>query len=149
MVGYYAPIKVVLYSAHRGIMFLATISDKKAGCTILKIVESHRENGRPKKHMIQDLGYFDELEKLYPDPITHFKEVAKQMMRENKEKEEAWHVQLDPSACLPKQENCSLAAVACKNLGYAALSTLYHEMKIDVFLNNHQRYKKVAANLNV
>ena len=69
-------------------MFLATISDKKTGRTILKIVESHRENGRPKKRMIQNLGYLDELEKIYPDPIAHFKEVAKEMTLEKKEKEE-------------------------------------------------------------
>ena len=129
-------------------MFLATISDKKTGRTILKIVESRRENGRSKKHMIQNLGYLDELEKIYPDPIAHFKEVAKQMTLEKKEKEEARHVQLDPNASLPKQENLSPTAVARKNLGYAALSKLYHEIKIDVFLNNHQRYKKFAANLN-
>jgi len=129
-------------------MFLATISDKKTGRTILKIVESRRENGRSKKHMIQNLGYLDELEKIYPDPIAHFKEVAKQMTLEKKEKEQARHVQLDPTACLTKYENLAPTAVARKNLGYAALSKLYHEMKIDVFLNNHQRYKKFAANLN-
>jgi len=129
-------------------MFLATISDKKTGRTILKIVESHRENGRPKKRMIQNLGYLDELEKIYPDPIAHFKEVAKEMTLEKKEKEEARRVQLDPTACLTKYENLSPDGVARKNLGYAALSQLYHELGIDVFLNNHQRYKNFKANLN-
>ena len=129
-------------------MFLGKLYDKKTGRTWLKIVEAYRLNGRPKQRMIQDLGYLDELEKIYPDPIAHFKEVAKQMTLEKKEKEQARHVQLDPNASLPKQENLSPTAVARKNLGYAALSKLYHEMKIDVFLNNHQRYRKFAANLN-
>ncbi|MEN6383010.1 MAG: hypothetical protein ABFC86_07105, partial [Rectinema sp.] len=129
-------------------MFLGKLYDKKTGRTWLKIVEAYRLNGRPKQRMIQDLGYLDELEKIYPDPIAHFKEVAKQMTLEKKEKEEARRVQLDPTACLTKYENLAPTAVARKNLGYAALSTLYHEMKIDVFLNNHQRYRKFTANLN-
>ncbi len=129
-------------------MFLGTIYEKKSGRTILKIVEAYRLNGKSKKRMIQNLGYLDELEKIYPDPIAHFKEVAKQMTLEKKAKEATRLLQLDPNASLTKYENLSPDGVARKNLGYSALSKLYHEMRIDVFLNNRQRYKKFKANLN-
>jgi len=35
-----------------------------------------------------------------------------------------------------------------KNIGYAALSVLYHQLEIDSFLNNRRRSKKFEANLN-
>ncbi|MEN6382620.1 MAG: hypothetical protein ABFC86_05080, partial [Rectinema sp.] len=78
-------------------MFLGQLHEKKTGRTLLEIVEAYRQNGKPKQRMIQKLGYLDELEKIYPDPIAHFKEVAKQMTLEKKEKEEARRVQLDPT----------------------------------------------------
>ena len=59
-------------------MFLGQLHEKKTGRTLLEIVEAYRQNGKPKQRMIQKLGYLDELEKIYPDPIAHFKEVAKQ-----------------------------------------------------------------------
>ena len=129
-------------------MFLGSLYEKKTGRTLLRIVEAYRQNGRPKQRMIKNLGYLDELEKIYPDPIAHFKEVAKQMTQEKKENEAARRVQLDPNASLTKYENLTPDGVLRKNLGYAALSKLYHEMRIDVFLNNHQRSTKFAANLN-
>jgi len=63
-------------------MFLGTLYEKKTGRTRLKIVEAYRQDGRPKQRMIQDLGYLDELQKIYPDPIAHFKQVAQQMTAE-------------------------------------------------------------------
>ena len=100
-------------------MFLGTIYENKTGRKILKIVEAYRLNGRSKKRMIQNLGYLDELEKIYPDPIAHFKEIAKQMTLEKKAKEATRLVQLDPNASLTKYENLSPDGVARKNLGYA------------------------------
>ncbi|HOR48320.1 MAG TPA: hypothetical protein PLS97_03235, partial [Rectinema sp.] len=116
-------------------MFLGSLYEKKTGRTLLRIVEAYRQNGRPKQRMIKNLGYLDELEKIYPDPIAHFKEVAKQMTQEKKENEAARRVQLDPNASLTKYENLTPDGVLRKNLGYAALSQLYHELGIDVFLN--------------
>lgn len=57
-------------------MFLGKLYEKKTGRIRLKIVEAYRLNGKPKQRMIQDLGYLDELQKLYPDPIAHFRNVA-------------------------------------------------------------------------
>ena len=35
-----------------------------------------------------------------------------------------------------------------KNIGYAALSVLYHQLEIDYLLNNRRRYTRFGANLN-
>ena len=47
----------------------------------LSIVEGYRDplTGKPKQRNIQTLGYLDELEKEFENPILHFTEVAKKM----------------------------------------------------------------------
>ena len=129
-------------------MFLGTLYEKKTGRTRLKIVEAYRQDGRPKQRMIQDLGYLDELQKIYPDPIAHFKQVAQQMTAEKKAQKESRQVQLDPYAALRPFDPAQPATISRKNIGYAALSFLYHELGIDTVLNNRQRGTKFSANLN-
>jgi transposase len=129
-------------------MFLGKLYEKKTGRVRLKIVEAYRLNGKPKQRMIQDLGYLDELQKLYPDPIAHFRNVAQQMTAEKKAHKESRLVQCDPYASLPPVDPENPATIRRKNIGYAALSSLYHELGIDTLLNNRRRGTKCAANLN-
>ena len=53
------------------------------GRTYLSIVEGYRKDGKVKHKTIQKLGYLEDLKKEFDDPIAHFKEVAKQMNKEN------------------------------------------------------------------
>lgn len=47
---------------------------RKDGRVYLSVVQGYRdENGRSKSRHVRSLGYLDELEKLYDDPIVHFK----------------------------------------------------------------------------
>ena len=60
-------------------MFLK--KDKKPnGRIYLSIVEGYRESttGKTKHRKIKTLGYVDDLEKEFDDPISHFTEIAKQ-----------------------------------------------------------------------
>ena len=53
--------------------------------TYLAIKKGYRNAaGKSTKKTIKSLGYLDELEKQYPDPIAHFREVARQMTEEEK-----------------------------------------------------------------
>ena len=59
---------------------------KDTGRTYLVIAEKYR-NSKTKVYTdrtVKSLGYLDELEKLYEDPITHFREVAERMTKEQK-----------------------------------------------------------------
>ena len=48
------------------------------GKIYLSFVQGYRdENGKVKQKTIQKLGYLDDLKKIYNDPITHFKQIAK------------------------------------------------------------------------
>lgn len=52
------------------------------GRIYLSIVEGYKVNGKVKHKTIKKLGYLDDLKRQFDDPITHFKEVAKQMNKE-------------------------------------------------------------------
>jgi len=57
------------------------VSKRKNGRTYLSIEKRYRDKVTKKSTgtTIRSLGYLDELEKEFPDPIAHFKAVAKQM----------------------------------------------------------------------
>jgi hypothetical protein len=48
------------------------------GKPYLSFVQGYRQDGKVKQKTIEKLGYLEDLEKVYPDPITHFKQVAKE-----------------------------------------------------------------------
>ena len=49
------------------------------GKIYLSLVQGYRdENGKVKQKTIEKIGYLEDLKKEYDDPITHFKEIAKQ-----------------------------------------------------------------------
>jgi len=62
------------------IMFLSKAYNKKTGRIYLSIVHGYRdENKKAKKKTIKSLGYLDELEKEFDNPIAHFTVIAKSM----------------------------------------------------------------------
>ena len=68
-------------------MYLKKILEKRTGRTFLTIVEGYRDpkTKKVKQKTVMSLGYLDELEKEHEDPISHFKDLAKQMTKEAKE----------------------------------------------------------------
>jgi len=129
-------------------MFVGTLYEKKTGRTKLKIVEGYRAEGKVKQRMIKDLGYLDELEKQFDNPIEYFRAIARQMTAEKNRARETVQVMIPVHSTLAKQEKLVPEKLPRKNIGYGALSMLYHQLKIDYFLNNRRRYKKFEANLN-
>ena len=109
-------------------MFL--IKEKRKNGTYLSIVQSYRDpvTKATKRKRIKNIGYLEDLEKEYDDPIAHFQQVAKEMSEEYAAETKPIQVALDPSKSLEPGIDLT------KNLGYTALSALYHELKINVFL---------------
>ena len=61
-------------------MFLRKNYSQKTGRTHLAIAHGYRDaDGKNKHKTVKTLGYLDELQKQFPDPITHFTEIARQM----------------------------------------------------------------------
>jgi transposase len=124
-------------------MYLKKHYNKKTDRTYLSIAQKYRH---PVKKVstdrtVKSLGYLDELKKVYDDPIAHFRKVAKKMTEEdNARRKVTLNIDMD--------EKLSKNIVGRKNLGYAAILKIYHELELNVFFNNRARNKDFKYNTN-
>jgi transposase len=118
-------------------------SRRKDGRVYLSIEKAYRDKatGKSKAKTIQSLGYLDKLEKEYDDPIAHFKEIARKMTEEeNSDKKLTLSINMD--------EKLSVGTDNRKNLGYAAILKIYHELAMDAFFKNKSRHENFDYNTN-
>ena len=113
------------------------------GRLYLSIVKSYRDPKTKvnKQKAVLSVGFMDELQELYNDPIAHFTELAKQMTEEEK-KTQTLELTID------NQEFMSTGTDDLKNIGFAVLSKIYHELGINKFLINRERGLKAKYPLN-
>jgi len=125
-------------------MYLRKVKQKNTGRTYLSIVEGYRdkETKKPRSRTIKSLGYLDDLMKEYTDPIKHFEEVIVIMKQEKADNE------IDILVKYKSTEKLNVGTNNRKNFGYAAFSSIYHELEIDKFLINRQRSTKIEASTN-
>lgn len=124
-------------------MFLKK-TPNKSGRINLAIVDGYYDKATKKtKHKANEsLGYLDELEKQYDDPIDYFTKRAKKLTEEKKARQAPINFTFYDSDRLCVGDNLR------KNFGYAALSKIYHELELDKFLNNRQRHTKESYDAN-
>jgi transposase len=127
-------------------MFVQTIPEKKTGRTLIVFVEGYREGGKVKQRHIRRIGYLDEFEHLYADPIAHFKVVAMKETAEMKEKKKPITIELSPEALLPFSKDTG-SYDCVKNIGYAAVSKIFYELGIPKFIDSRRKYLKLGYNL--
>lgn len=109
------------------------------GRIYLSFVQGYRdENGKVKQKTIQKLGYLDDLEKTYKNPIEHFKRQAQQ-----KNDDEINKLIIDNLNTKEIDENSNQ-----KNLGYFVLKKIYKEFGISTLLNQKQKELKIDFNLD-
>lgn len=125
-------------------MYVKRILEKRTGRTFLTIVHGYREpgTGKVKQKTVKSLGYLDELEKEFEDPIDHFKKIAKQMT------EDAKNASRPLSFTFAANDTIDTSFTQRKNLGFSVLSYLYHELKINEFFINRQRSLNINYSLN-
>lgn len=109
------------------------------GRVFLSFVQGYRENGKVKHKTIEKIGYLDELEKEYEDPIAHFRSVAKERNLATPSERK-----LEVSLNQRLADNAS----ARKNLGYAIPKRIYSLLGIHTFLQNKQKHLNIEYNLN-
>lgn len=118
-------------------------STRKNGRVYLSIEKAYRDKttGASRAKTIQSLGYLDVLEKVYADPIAHFKEIAHQMtLEEVSEKKLTLSINMD--------EKLAVDTDSRKNFGYAAILKIYHELGLHVFFKNKSRHEQFEYNTN-
>ena len=118
-------------------------SRRKDGRVYLSIEKAYRDKatGKSRATTIKSLGYLDELEKEYDDPIAHFKEVARKMTEEDNSKRKI-------TLSINMEEKLSPHTDNRKNFGYAAILKIYHELGLDVFFKNKSRPENFEYNTN-
>lgn len=124
-------------------MYLKQSHFKKTGRTYLAIYETYRDpkSKKVKNRSVMKIGYLDELEKEFDDPIAHFKALAKQMTKEEQAKA-ITTLRIDTNKHMGKDED------NVKNLGYIILSKIFHELEINKYLLSRQRSAKFEYNTN-
>ena len=115
---------------------------KRGNRVYLAIQKSYRNTeGKPSKKTVKSLGYLNELEKQYPDPIAHFREVVRQMTEEEKaERRIQFNVNMD--------KELSIGANGTRNLGYALPLKIYHQLGLDKFLKGKALSENFKYNTN-
>jgi len=117
---------------------------KSNGRPYLSIVHGYRdpETKKVRHKTVKSLGYLEVLAKEYPDPIAHFRSVVEDMNKKAAAEKQPVTVSLNPNETLTQDQGNR------KNIGYAALSKLYHDLDLDIFFYNHSRPFKSGFNTN-
>ena len=126
-------------------MYLQKNINPKTKRVYLQIVHKYRdkETKKIRSKTIKSIGYLDELEKQYDDPIAYFSALAKKMDEERRE------TSSDYCLTINRQERLPVGTDLTKNFGYAAASLIYHQLGIHSFLKNRQRHTKEMYDANV
>lgn len=112
------------------------------GRIYLSIVQSYRgSNGKNRNKTIESLGYVDELEEKYDDPIAHFQSVVCKMRVERQD-------QTAPVSLIVNPQKRLTFKVTRKNLGFVALSCIYHKLSLACFFTRAGAKTKSEFNLN-
>lgn len=109
------------------------------GKPYLSFVQGYRQDGKVKQKTVEKLGYLEDLEKEYSDPIAHFKQVAKERSKSEVSQKT---LELNLLAKLPDQ------AALRKNLGYTVPKSVYSLLGLREYFQKKQRHLNVDYNLN-
>ncbi len=114
------------------------------GRAYLSIVQGYRDpvTKKVRHKTVKSLGYLDDLKIIYPDPVAHFKAVVVEMNKVQALENQPVEVIFNPNEALID------SGVSRKNIGYAALSKLYHELGLHTFFSNNSRPFKSKFNTN-
>ncbi|NLB81526.1 MAG: IS1634 family transposase [Clostridiaceae bacterium] len=122
-------------------MFLRQATNSKTGRTYLSIVEGYWDSKAKisRTKTIRKIGYLDEFQKDFPDPIAHFKDIAQQMTAEKPINSVSLTFDLSEEMA---------ANETPRSMGYAPLSKIYHELELHTFFNNRARTLQSKYNTN-
>ena len=117
-------------------------SKRKDGRVYLALVEGYRKDGKAKMKTVESLGYLDELEKIYDDPIAHFTAVCDEANALARAEKQSVQITIHPNQKIDKRQ------VARKNIGSAVLLAAYDAFGIETVLRNATRGSKATYDVN-
>lgn len=117
-------------------------SKRKDGRVYLAFAEGYRKDGKSKMRTVESLGYLDELEKQFVDPIAHFKAVCDEANAAARAERQNVQVTIHPLQKIDKRE------AARKNAGSAVLLAVYNALGIEIAVRNKTRGSKASYDSN-
>lgn len=117
-------------------------SKRKDGRVYLAFAEGYRKDGKSKMRTVESLGYLDELEKQFDDPIAHFKAVCDEANAAARAERQNVQVTIHPLQKIDKRE------AARKNAGSAVLLAVYNALGIEIAVRNKTRGSKASYDSN-
>lgn len=118
-------------------LFLKTAKYKN-GKTFLSIVDGYRVNGKVKQKVYRKLGYLDDLEKQFEDPINHYKDYVNELKVE-------FETQVTTTFDTKQDNDFDNDTF---NIGYAYLKRIFQELNISNVLKNKQYNTNIEYSLS-
>jgi len=111
---------------------------QKSGRIYVSIVDSYYDKQKKcsRQVTVEKLGYLDDLEQEYDDPIAFFNQKVERMKADKKLQQAPLTFEFNHS------DKIAIGSSLRKNFGYAAFSNIYHELGIHTFFTNRQRHSK-------
>lgn len=117
-------------------------SRRKDGRVYLALAEGYRKDGKVRHRTVESLGYLDELQKTYDDPIAHFKQVCEEANAAARAERQGVQITIHPQQKIDKRE------AARKNVGSAVLLAVYDAFGAETVIRNATRGSKAAYDAN-
>lgn len=117
-------------------------SRRKDGRVYLALAEGYRKDGKVRHRTVESLGYLDELQKTYDDPIAHFRQVCEEANAAARAERQGVQITIHPKQKIDKRE------VARKNVGSAVLLAVYDAFGAETVIRNATRGSKAAYDAN-
>lgn len=118
-------------------LFLKTAKYKN-GKTYLSIVDGYRVDGKVKQKVYKKIGYLEDLEKQFDDPISHFKKEVEILKKQ--------FISKITTTFDINQDNTFEDDTF--NIGYAYLKTIFKELDINGVLKNKQYSSNIKYSLS-
>ena len=118
-------------------LFLKTAKYKN-GKTYLSIVDGYRVDGKVKQKVYKKIGYLEDLEKQFDDPISHFKKEVEILKKQ--------FISKITTTFDINQDNTFEDDTF--NIGYAYLKTIFKELDINSVLKNKQYSSNIKYSLS-
>jgi len=117
---------------------------QKNGRVHLAIVQNYRrpEDGRTTSRTVKSIGYLDELEGRFDDPVAHFKALAEQMTAEHDAATAPVTVEIHPAEKVDKRKENR------RNVGSAVAKRVYDALGVEKALRNASDKMQVSYDLS-
>ena len=120
------------------------INKTSSGRKKLDYYRSYRdEDGKSRQKFVERIGFIDELEKEFEDPVAHFRAEALRLTKLQQEQGG-----IPDSISLDTEAIIEVGSRARFNVGYSAIQKVYHDLELDKFFLQLQKSKSIKYSLN-